>query len=109
MVPGVRLGLNENYCFFGVSGAMPEGSNKIVLGDVFMYNFYTVFDSDNKQIGLTKSVNGYGQILDSMTVADWAIPFIIIGVVLVLVVTALFVICRTKSKFKREKAAEYYE
>lgn len=60
MVSGDRLGLNNNYCFFGVNGAIPSGIKKIVFGDVFMYNFYTVFDSDNKRLGLTKSINGYG-------------------------------------------------
>jgi hypothetical protein len=32
----------------------------------------------------------------------------LIGVLLILLVTALFVVCRTKQKFKKEKAALFY-
>lgn len=100
--------MNENYCFFGVSGVMPSGSNIVVVGDVFMNNFYTIYDIDNMQIGIAKSINGFGQILDSTQVAAWAIPFIIIGVALILTITGLVVAYRLKRQLKKERAAQYY-
>mmetsp|Transcript_12310 Transcript_12310/g.12109 ORF Transcript_12310/g.12109 Transcript_12310/m.12109 type:complete len:188 (-) Transcript_12310:36-599(-) len=109
MVSGSMLGLNEDYCFLGISGALPNSSKQIVLGEVFLYNFYTIFDQDNRLIGLSKSVNGYGMIKRSNETQEWAIPFVVIIVIVVLMVTAMFVICRTKSKVKKRKAERYYQ
>ena len=62
MIPGIKAGLDENYCVLGVGGSLPSVSKRIILGDVFMYNFYTVYDIDAMQIGIGKSIIGEGSI-----------------------------------------------
>mmetsp|Transcript_9720 Transcript_9720/g.7327 ORF Transcript_9720/g.7327 Transcript_9720/m.7327 type:complete len:101 (-) Transcript_9720:46-348(-) len=100
MIPGDVLGLNPEYCFLGVSGSLPNSSNEVVLGAVFFYNFYTIFDEEAMRVGIAKSINGYGMIKKSNETQDWAIPFVIIIDIVILLVTALIVMCRTKVKVK---------
>jgi len=67
----VGLDFDESYdgiCLFGVS-ALPDSltssSNMFLFGDVFLRNFYSVFDWDNQQVrlGINKhSVNNVGPI-----------------------------------------------
>jgi hypothetical protein len=53
-VPGDILGYGANTCLLGFG---KYSGLKYILGDVFLRNYYSVYDYDNYQIGLIP--NGY--------------------------------------------------
>ena len=50
LINGTRLG-NPGYCYFGVKGGLNSDSSYI-FGDVFLKNFYLIFDNDNYRVGI---------------------------------------------------------
>ena len=56
-VPGSKLVIQSTgMCLFAMMGAdFKEPGPKWILGDVFMREYYTVFDYDNEQVGFAKA------------------------------------------------------
>ena len=44
MVPGSILNLESSYCYFGITGMGPSKYNAVIIGDVFLKHFYTIYD-----------------------------------------------------------------
>ncbi|OMJ72102.1 hypothetical protein SteCoe_29529 [Stentor coeruleus] len=65
-----------------------EGSNSMsmwILGDVFLRRYYTVFDVENFQIGITRSVNK-DKIIESKSLGMKALLYFCVGTLTALVV-----------------------
>ncbi|TNV78705.1 hypothetical protein FGO68_gene2792 [Halteria grandinella] len=48
-----KIGDYEEYCVLGIIGTVPESSKKYVMGNLFLSNFYTLFDADHQRIGFS--------------------------------------------------------
>lgn len=57
-VPGSQLVIQSgSMCLFAMMGAdFPAPGPKWILGDVFMREYYTVFDYENEQVGFAKAI-----------------------------------------------------
>lgn len=57
-VPGSKLVIESgSMCLFAMMGMdFPEPGPQWILGDVFMREFYTVFDYENKKVGFAKAI-----------------------------------------------------
>lgn len=47
---------DEEYCILGITGTVPEESKKYVMGNLFLSNFYTIFDAGSQRIGFSKKL-----------------------------------------------------
>ena len=57
-VPGSKVVIQSSgMCLFAMMGMdFPEPGPKWILGDVFMREYYTVFDYENEKVGFAKAV-----------------------------------------------------
>ena len=105
MVSGGDLNLNPEYCFFGVSGTSPEGSNTVVMGDVFLKNFYSLYDQDLNRIGLAIAKHGSGIITENaVSIPDWAIPALLMTDFLLMFIVTMLIVLVMKHFNKRDIA-----
>lgn len=111
MIAGGDLNLNPEYCFLGVTGASPLNSNTVVLGDVFLKNFYSLYDEDNFRIGLAMAKHGNGLITENaITIPDWSIPALLMGdcfLMIIVAVVVFFVMKNADKKYIEQKMAVY--
>jgi len=40
------------YCVFGIQGGLDDSLNIFIFGDVFLRSFYSIYDFENKRVGL---------------------------------------------------------
>ena len=62
LIPGEQLDRDENVCFLGVTGFIPDGERLAVLGQPFLQNYYTVLDMDSMEIGLAAHIGTEAEI-----------------------------------------------
>ena len=41
---GEEVGIDGNFCVFGVTGLVPDGEDKYVFGNIFLENYYSIYD-----------------------------------------------------------------
>ncbi len=51
LIEGFELSV-PGYCVFGVQGTAESTFNMYILGDIFLNSFYSVYDYDNKRVGI---------------------------------------------------------
>ena len=61
MLDGAELG-NPGFCIFGVQGGLDASMNMYILGDVFLKSFYSVYDFENRQVGLALHIYSVGTV-----------------------------------------------
>lgn len=52
LIPGPRLGLEEDICHLAITGTIPDEINSVVLGQPFLENYFVVLDQEDMKIGL---------------------------------------------------------
>jgi len=52
-----NAGFKGIYCLLGLVGTVPDAENKFILGNTFLKNYYSIYDADNKRIGLTLDIS----------------------------------------------------
>ena len=90
----------EGYCFLAIQGSV--GSDFYLLGDIFLRNFYAVYNWDTKQIGLTNNYKSdlIGPVDEtSNKLSTGAIVGIVIGSIIIL----LIVVCCICHMVKKKK------
>lgn len=40
------------YCVFGIQGGLDSSLNIFIFGDVFLRSYYSIYDFENKRVGL---------------------------------------------------------
>merc|ERR1712173_565098 len=121
----LRIGTQE-YCILAIQGG---SSHFIILGDVFMQAFYTIFDMDRARIGFAPSAalaaNGYAHYANRLivegsdgVVAGFSRPepkgwtfvskFVIIGCSVLIICSLLFLCYQLIPKFYRPRQPQAY-
>lgn len=55
-VDSSTLGIGGLYCILGITGYIPDNVNRYIFGTVFLQNYYSIYDYENKRIGLALDV-----------------------------------------------------
>ena len=64
LIPGPKLGFEEDVCYLSITGAIPDEINSAVLGQPFLENYFTVLDQENMKIGLGAHKGSDAEISD---------------------------------------------
>jgi hypothetical protein len=79
------------------------------LGDSFLRSFVSVFDFDNKRVGLALQIHSLGSITEAQVkkgMEPWLIAVISVSSVLVLIIVIL-VICKIRKNRKAKLQQEF--
>jgi len=52
LIPGPRLGFEDDICYLAIIGTIPDEINSAVLGQPFLENYFVVLDQEDMKIGL---------------------------------------------------------
>lgn len=80
------------YCIFGVQGGIDE-DEPYILGNVFLKNFYVIYDYENFKIGLALHTSSKAKIMG--VTRTWIVALIII---IVLSIVGLVIYCWYRKK-----------
>jgi len=100
LIPGEQLDRDENVCFLGVTGFIPDGERLAVLGQPFLQNYYTVLDMDSMEIGLAAHIGTEAEI--SPTIFTKTMFYVKVFLATFICVMFLM-ICLYYCKYKHEK------
>lgn len=99
--PSLYLNIEENSCNFLIDGSLHFNSTTIpyiVLGDVFLRNYYSVFNAENYTISFAPAA-----ILKENFITTLELFYLILGV-FILVMFGIFLICLVKTWTIKRKA-----
>ena len=65
LLPGEKMGLQEDVCYLSVTGFIPDSERVVVLGQPFLQNYYTVLDMETMEIGLAAHIGTDAEISSS--------------------------------------------
>lgn len=92
------LGIGSEFCVLGIVGYVPDKVNKFIFGNTFLSNYYSIFDYDNKRIGLALNLKSEGKIKeDPITPPSsylWLTLIIIFGAMIIVAIIAICIIRR---------------
>ena len=69
------------YCVFGVQGTADSTFNMYILGDIFLNSFYSIYDYDNKRVGIALHIQSSATV--EMERNHWIFPIIVISLVVI--------------------------
>jgi hypothetical protein len=58
LLDGMQFNM-PGYCVFGIQGGIPD-SAPIVLGNMFLKNYYMIYDLDNRKVGIALHMRNEG-------------------------------------------------
>ncbi len=70
------------YCIFGISGGLDSSFNIYIFGDVFLRSFYSIYDFENKRVGLALHTQSKATI--DYKSSKWVIVFIVLLVLILI-------------------------
>lgn len=62
LIPGPRLGFEDDICHLAIVGTIPDESNSVVLGQPFLENYFVVLDQEDMKIGLGEHLGSDAEI-----------------------------------------------
>ncbi len=102
MFDGAEFG-HPDACVFGIFAHEPNSpyADQYVLGVPFLENYYTIFDNDNKRVGIALHI--YSDAAIRQTFSWWAILLLALGVMVVfpLIVLGLYMIYKVRRNKRR--------
>lgn len=87
-----------------------SGGNEWILGDVFLRNYYTLFDMDNQRVGFAKAINSVPKGTDSgdsKSVLKWYWCLIISVDIILVIVIVIGLMIKYKRKAMARSAESY--
>eukprot|EP00347_Sterkiella_histriomuscorum_P012558 403368108 len=107
-----NAGFKGIYCLLGLVGTVPEEDKKFVLGNTFLKNYYSIFDADNKRIGLTLDIsNREHQIAEQQSSERWTVAvygFIVFMSLVILGLIGLVVFVKVQKNRKLRLSDDLY-
>ncbi len=92
--------VSDIMCVVGVTGGSPDDLGVYLMGSLFLQSFYSVYDLDNKQVGISLAAGSTGNLIVSggNGFPVWAIVVICIVGVALLGTGAYFVVRHFRNK-----------
>lgn len=75
------------YCVFGIQGGLDSSTNLFIIGDTFLRSFYSIYDFEQKRVGLALHIYSQGKIEEDSRL--W-LYLIIIGSTIVVIAGVAF-------------------
>ena len=111
MIPGPKLGFEDDICYLAIIGTIPDDLNTAVLGQPFLENYYAVLDKDDMKIGLGAHLGSDAEI-SHKRFSDLRIS-VLLTLTLMAVICFMFclqcLVCVKKKYFTTEPYKESYE
>jgi hypothetical protein len=90
MVDYFEEGKGINYCYLGMQGS---NLKLFIFGDSFLRSFISIYDFDNKRVGLAPHIYSQGSITEhKYGMKPWVIALISVSVVIIFILMSIAVI-----------------
>jgi hypothetical protein len=88
LISGEKMGLEDDVCYLGISGFVPDKIRAAVLGQPFLQNFLIVLDQGNMEIGLGAHIGSTAEIHPG-PVGGHAVKSVLLTLVLLIIAAAI--------------------
>ena len=106
MIPGKLLDKEENSCHLRITGHVPDGEKKIILGQPFLNNYYTVLDQENYRIGFSTNVGTRAEISERPLSESQLVEIFFGIIIFIFLIVLSYIGCRIVKKKINKKLDE---
>jgi hypothetical protein len=92
LIDGNNMGMN-GFCVIGIQGGVDDES-PYILGNVFLKNFYMIYDLDKKKVGM--AIPKISSIKVEEHDRGWTLPIIVVVIVVVGIVIGIVIYKKKK-------------
>jgi Eukaryotic aspartyl protease len=93
LIDGADMGV-PGFCVFGIQGGLDPSLNLFIFGDVFLRSYYSIYDFENKRIGIALHKDSKASVEeDSRT---WVYIVIISSAALIVISVLVYCYCKKR-------------
>ena len=98
LIDSKDIGIAPGFCILGITGYVPDDVNTYIFGSIFLQSYYSIYDFENKQLGLAIDAVSDGNISSEGSLSFGIILLILIAIAALMIIVSCIVICYLRRK-----------